>query len=87
MKCDLTKQRGANDQTLIRRLQFNRSIPGTLFDLERRTTLGNSRRHGMVRSNKKGGRRMSPQLYSLGMLHGILLSLFVVLVWPRNKRK
>jgi len=30
---------------------------------------------------------MNPQLYSLGMLHGILLSLFVVLVWPRSKRK
>jgi hypothetical protein len=30
---------------------------------------------------------MNPQLYSLGMLHGVLLALFVVLVWPRNKRK
>jgi len=30
---------------------------------------------------------MSHQLYSLGMLHGVLLALFVVLVWPRNKRK
>jgi hypothetical protein len=30
---------------------------------------------------------MNPQLYSLGMLHGVLLALFVVLVWPRSKRK
>jgi len=30
---------------------------------------------------------MNSQLYSLGMLHGVLLALFVVLVWPRNKRK
>ena len=28
-----------------------------------------------------------PQIYALGMLHGVLLALFVVLVWPRNKRK
>jgi hypothetical protein len=30
---------------------------------------------------------MSAQLYSLGMLHGILLALFVVLVWPKNWKK
>ncbi len=30
---------------------------------------------------------MNLQLYSLGMLHGVLIALFVVLVWPRSKRK
>jgi hypothetical protein len=29
---------------------------------------------------------MNPQLYSLGMLHGVLLALFVVLVWPRKRK-
>jgi hypothetical protein len=29
----------------------------------------------------------SPQIYALGLLHGCLILGFVVLVWPRNKRK
>ena len=73
---------------ILRRLQLTRTIPGTLFDLEARTTLGHSRRHGMDRSNKKGGSIMNcPQVYALGLLHGGLLLAFVWLVWPKNRRK
>ena len=62
-----------------------RTIPGTLFYLEERVALGNSRRHGMDRSNKKGGRQLnSAQIYALGLLHGCLLLGFVWLVWPKN---
>jgi hypothetical protein len=44
---------------------------------------------GRIRwSNRCEGQvEMSAQLYSLGMLHGILLALFVVMVWPRNNLK
>jgi hypothetical protein len=42
----------------------------------------------MDRSNKKGGSIMnSPQVYALGLLHGVLLLAFVWMVWPKNKRK
>ena len=29
----------------------------------------------------------SPQIYALGLLHGGLIALFIVLVWPKNKHK
>ena len=43
--------------------------------------------HSRLCSEKGGVAMNSPQIYSLGLLHGGLLLGFVWLVWPKNKRK